>query len=122
MRMSAMPAWTRTSGGPWPSTLYASVAPSTSAVGITPCLRSHGRSLPEPVGPVVAQLVRGADDRAHRDEGEAAADRDAGDTRLGKLRDRRRRRQREHVHGPVDLGHDAANVVDPRQPRRVEDV
>src|SRR6476646_2462820 len=100
--MSAMPAWTSTRSGPWPSTRYASVAPSTSAVGIAPRLRAHGAGLPEPVGALVAELVRGTDDGAHRDVREAAADRDACDAGLRELGDGRRLRQREHVHGPVD--------------------
>src|SRR3954447_21960015 len=102
MRMSAIPAWTSTSAGPWPSTRYASWAVPASTVGIAPRLRADGGRVPESVGPLVLQLARRLHHGAHPDVGEAAADRDPSDARLREFRHRRRVWQREDVHRPVD--------------------
>ena len=84
--------------------------------------RARARALEKAVRAVLEQLARGLRDGVDRREREGAADRDALDAGRGELAHRRRARIGEHVDGPADLGHDAADVLDPRQAGRVEHV
>ncbi len=84
--------------------------------------RSGTGHRPEPVGALFAQLPSGGHHGAQRGEREGAADRHACHAEGGELGYGRGRREREDVHGTIDGGEQPAEVVDGRDPGRVEHV
>ena len=80
------------------------------------------RPLPVAVGAGVEQLASCLDDRAGGGERERATHRYPAHSQRRELRNCRRSRQREHVHGPVDGGQELPELVGVGDGGRVEHV
>ena len=107
-------------GGAWPACRPAGRASGGEG---RPCGRAAlGCGLEIAERALVQELLRRRGGGTECHEGESAPHRDVGDAGAGQLFDARDSREGEDVHRTVERADDFSDVLEPREPGRVEDV